>query len=259
MALECLSARWAEPVERFVEYDERRAAVQTPFDPVKEVEQHGDDVLRTEREQMVHFEDLEVAVAETIIVGVEQTAHRAGKRRAPLVALRVVDQIDRADPLLAPAVALLRVRSEVRVLDQGGRCDDLEHAGAGRRRLDAEVARRLPVDVARVDEQPPGRHVHQHHGRLRKVVRGHQTERQTLQLRVERQPRGALLRRSQRPAIVRTDPRKVEPRERGRGRALDGLVLVGDPLDVRKGRGRVVGRARSERQRPRMPRKAGGC
>ena len=89
--------------------------------------------------------------------GVDAPAHRARERRAPAIALRVVDEVDRVDARLAARVALLGVGLEVGVLDQRGGGDDLEDAGARRRRLDAEVARRALVDVAGVDEQPPGR------------------------------------------------------------------------------------------------------
>ncbi len=153
--------------------------------------------------------------------GVEASAHGFAERRAPAIALRIIDEVRRVDAAFAARIALARVGREARRFDERGPGDDLEHARRGRRRLDAQVSRGPLLDVARPRENAPASGVEHDDGGLGKLVLSQDARRRSLQVRIERQVRGPPRNgRCDDLVVVDRNLGDVDPRERGRGRGF---------------------------------------
>ena len=59
-----------------VQHEQRRRAIERLLEATEQVEQHGDGRLLLEREQVLHLEHHEAAVADAVTFGVEQPAQR---------------------------------------------------------------------------------------------------------------------------------------------------------------------------------------
>ena len=65
---------------RFIERNQGRRAVEALLDPAKQVEENRDNALFVELHQVLCFEGQEPAIAEEILVGVQQLPQRSGER-----------------------------------------------------------------------------------------------------------------------------------------------------------------------------------
>jgi hypothetical protein len=158
---------------------------------------------------------------------VEAAPHGLRDGGAPFVFLRVIHQVARVQLVLAAPVALLGLRGEPGVVDQGRAGDDLEDAGGGGLGLDDHVAAGPPLDVVGVGQDPPGLDVDHDHRGLRDLPVAQGLLRVALEDRVHRQPRHPVLVGGGHGAVVLdAERRQVDPGQRRR------VHLAGEPAGL---------------------------